>query len=134
MWDLSVFLRQKDINFFFQSQAVSNAGIRPVTYQNAPLLGQKVLPSNKKFFFKAKKGDKFDWKTTRNTSRWQIIQGLDTNIYCLAVELSEWISSFVKPLKVILTKHFVLIKQNRNFKCKYDDERFKRKIISSLGS
>ena len=55
------------------------------------------------------------------------------NIHCLAVELSEWISPFVKPLKVILTKRFVLIKQNRNFKRKYDDEQFKYKIISSLG-
>ena len=41
--------------------------------------------------------------------------------------------SFIKPLKVILTKRFVLIKQNRNFKRKYDDEQFKYKTISSLG-
>ena len=75
----------------------------------------------------------FDPKTTRNTSRSQPMQGLDTSIHCLAVELSEWISSFVKPLKVILTKRFVLIKQDRNFKRKYDDEQYKYKIISSLG-
>ena len=31
-------------------------------------------------------------------------------IHCLAVELSELISPFVKPLKVILTKRFVLIR------------------------
>ena len=65
-------------------------------------------------FFKVKKSDKFHPKTTRNTSRSQLIQGLDTNIHCLAVELSEWISPFVKPLKVIFTKCFVLIKQSRN--------------------
>ena len=40
--------------------------------------------------------------------------------------------SFIKPLKVILTKRFVLIKQNRNFKRKYDKQ-FKCKIISRLG-
>ena len=40
--------------------------------------------------------------------------------------------SFIKPLKVMLTKHFVLIKQNRNFKRKYDDKQFKYKIISIL--
>ena len=57
------------------------------------------------------------------------MQGLDTNIHCSAVELSQWISSFVKPSKVILTKRFVLIKQNRNFKRKYDDEQFKFKTI-----
>ena len=34
----------------------------------------------------------FGWKTTRNTSRSQLKQGLDTNIYSLAVELSERIS------------------------------------------
>ena len=55
------------------------------------------------------------------------MQGLHTNIHCLALELSEWISSFVKPLKVILTKRFV--KQNLNFKRKYEDEQFKYKII-----
>ena len=75
--------------------------------------------------------EKFDWKTTRNTSRSQLIQGLDRNIHCLAVELSEWMSSFIKPLKVILTKRFPLIKQNRNFKRKYDDNQFEYKIISS---
>ena len=42
--------------------------------------------------------------------------------------------SFIKPLKVIYTKRFVLIKQNRNFKLKYDDKQFKCKIISRLGS
>ena len=47
------------------------------------------------------------------------MEGLDTNIHCLAVEFSEWISPFVKPLKVILTKRFVSIKQSRNFKGKY---------------
>ena len=35
-----------------------------------------------------------------------------------------------KPLKVILTKRFVLIKQNRNFKRKNEDKQFKYKIIS----
>ena len=54
-------------------------------------------------------------------------------IHCLAVELSELISPFVKPLKVILTKRFVLIKQSQNFKRKYDDEQFKYKTSSSLG-
>ena len=49
------------------------------------------------------------------------------NIHCSAVELSEWISPFVKPLKVVLTK------QNCNFEGKYDDEQFKYKTISSLG-
>ena len=39
------------------------------------------------------------------------------------------LSSFIKPLKVILTKRFVLIKQNRNFKRNYDDKQFKYKII-----
>ena len=36
--------------------------------------------------------EKFDWKTTQNFSRSQLIQGLDTSIHCLAVELSERIS------------------------------------------
>ena len=84
-------------------------------------------------FFKVKKSDKFHPKTTRNTSRSQLIQGLDTNIHCLAVELSGWIPLFVKPLKVILTKRFVIIKQSQNFKRKYDDEQFKYKTSSSLG-
>ena len=60
------------------------------------------------------------------------MQGLDMNIYCLAVELSGWISLFVKLLKIILTR-FVLIKQSQNFKHKYNEEQFKYKIISSLG-
>ena len=55
----------------------------------------------------------FDPKTTRITSKSQLIQGLYTNIYRLAVELSEWISPFVKLSKVILTKRFVLIKQSK---------------------
>ena len=62
------------------------------------------------------------------------MQGLDTNMHCLAVELTGWISSFAKPLKVILTEHFLLIKENWNFKRKYDHEQFKYKIISRLGS
>ena len=41
--------------------------------------------------------------------------------------------SFVKPSKVILTNRFVLIKQNRNFKGKYDDKQLKYNIMSSLG-
>ena len=41
--------------------------------------------------------------------------------------------SFIKLLKVILTERFVLIKQNRNFKRKYNDKQFKCKIISRLG-
>ena len=40
---------------------------------------------------------------------------------------------FIKPLKVIITKRFVLIKQNRNFKLKYDDKQFKYKITPSFG-
>ena len=44
----------------------------------------------------------FDWKTTRNTSRSQPTQSLDTNIPCLAVELSEWIT------------YHLLIKHNLN--------------------
>ena len=39
---------------------------------------------------------------------------------------------FVKPLNVILTERFVLLKQNWNFKRKYDYKQFKSKIISSL--
>ena len=39
---------------------------------------------------------------------------------------------FVKLLNVILTELFVLIKQNLNFKRKYDYKQFKYKIISSL--
>ena len=39
---------------------------------------------------------------------------------------------FVKPLNVILTEPFVLIKQNWNFKRKYDYKQFKYKIISNL--
>ena len=39
---------------------------------------------------------------------------------------------FVKPLNVIITELFVLIKQNWNFKRKYDYKQFKYKIISSL--
>ena len=39
---------------------------------------------------------------------------------------------FVKPLNVILTELFVLIKQIWNFKRKYDNKQFKYKIISSL--
>ena len=35
----------------------------------------------------------------------------------------------MKPLKVILTKLFLLIQQNRNFKRKYDYEHFKYRII-----
>ena len=50
------------------------------------------------------------------------MQGIDTNIHYLAVELSGWIPLFVKPLKFILTKRFVIIKQSRDFKRKYDDE------------
>ena len=41
--------------------------------------------------------------------------------------------SFIKPLEAILSKSFVLIKKNRNFKRKYDDKQFKYKIISSFG-
>ena len=40
--------------------------------------------------------------------------------------------AFVKSLKAILTECFVLIKQNWNFKRKYDDKQIKYKIISSL--
>ena len=39
----------------------------------------------------------------------------------------------MKPLKVILAKRIVLIKQSLNFKRKYNDEKFKYKVISSLG-
>ena len=63
----------------------------------------------------------FHPKMTRNTSGLQLIQGLDTNIHCLAVELSGWIPLFTKPLKVILPKHFI-IKQSQTFKRKYDNE------------
>ena len=41
--------------------------------------------------------------------------------------------SFIKSLEVIFTHRFVLVKQNRNFKRKYDNKQFKYKIISSLG-
>ena len=41
--------------------------------------------------------------------------------------------SSVKPFQVILTKRFVLMKQNRNFKRKYDDKQFNYKQMSSLG-
>ena len=41
--------------------------------------------------------------------------------------------SFIKPLKFILTERFVLIKQNQNFKRKYDDKQFKYKIIFKFG-
>ena len=68
------------------------------------------MPSTKMSFFKVKKSDKFHPKTTRNTSRSQLIQGLDTNIHCLAVELSGWIPLFTKPLKVILSKYLVIIR------------------------
>ena len=47
--------------------------------------------------------ENFDWKMTRNTSRSQVIQGLDTNIHCLAVELSEWIT------------YHLLIKQSKSY-------------------
>ena len=40
---------------------------------------------------------------------------------------------FVKALKIILSKRFVIIKQSQTFKRKYDDEQFKWKTISSLG-
>ena len=33
----------------------------------------------------------FDPRTTRSTSRSQLIHGLDTNIHCLTEEGSEWI-------------------------------------------
>ena len=36
--------------------------------------------------------------------------------------------SFIKPFKIILTKRFVLIKFNRNFNHKYDDQQFKYKL------
>ena len=39
---------------------------------------------------------------------------------------------FVKPLNFILTELFVLIKQNWDFKRKYDYNQFKYKIISNL--
>ena len=84
-------------------------------------------------FFKVTKSDKFHPKTARNTSRSQLIPGLDTNIHCLAVELSGCIPLFTKLLKVILSKRLVIIKQNQTFKCKYDDKQFKYKTISSLG-
>ena len=74
--------------------------------------------------------EKFDWKTTQNTSRLQLIQGLDTNIHCLAVELD--LLPFIKPFKVILTKRFVLIKLNRNLKHEYDDKQFKYKLCRLL--
>ena len=38
--------------------------------------------------------------------------------------------SFIKPFKVILTKRFVLIKQNQNSIRKYDYKQFKYKIMS----
>ena len=66
-------------------------------------------------------------------SRSQLIEGLDMNIHCLAVEFSGWIPLFAKPLKVILSKRFVIIKQSQTFKLKYDDEQFEHKTISSLG-
>ena len=40
---------------------------------------------------------------------------------------------FIKLLKVSPTQRFVLIKENLNFKHKYDDKQFKCKIIFSLG-
>ena len=61
--------------------------------------------------------EKFDWKTTQNTSRSQQEQGLDTNIrrfFCNDFDRMDLLS-FIKPLNVILTKRFVLINQNRNF-------------------
>ena len=62
------------------------------------------------------------------------MQGLAMNIHPLiSSRIVRMDLLFIKPLKVILTKPFVLIKQNRNFKCKYDNKQFKRKIISSLG-
>ena len=61
------------------------------------------------------------------------IQSIDKNIHRLAVEIVEMDLLFIKSLKVILTKRFVLIKLNQNFKRKYDDKQFKYKIISSLG-
>ena len=81
-----------------------------VSYENALLLRQKVLPCTKMSFFKVKKSYKFHTKMTQNMSRLQLIPGLDTNIYCLAVELSGWIPLFAKSLKVILSKYFVTIK------------------------
>ena len=42
--------------------------------------------------------------------------------------------AFVKPLKIILTERFVLIKQSSNSKRKYHDKKFKYKIISILDS
>ena len=41
--------------------------------------------------------------------------------------------SFIKPLKIIITKRFVLIKKNRNFKRKYDDKQFKYKNNFQFG-
>ena len=70
-----------------------------------------MLPSTKVSSLKVKKSYKFHPKTTRNTSRSQLMQGLDTNIHCLGVELSGWNPLFVKTLKVILTKRFVMIKR-----------------------
>ena len=74
--------------------------------------------------------EKFDWKTTRNTSRSQLIQGLRTKkIHCLAVELSERISCHLLNHQwVILANRFVLMKQNRNFNDEYDDKQFKYKV------
>ena len=97
------------------------------------ILRRKVLPSTKVSYFKVKKSDKFHLKTARNTSRSLLMQGLDTNIHCLAVQLSGWIPIFVKPFKVILSKRFVIIKQSQTFKRKYDEEQLKYKTISSLG-
>ena len=78
------------------------------------------MPFAEVSFFKVKKSDKFHPKTT--LSRSQLMQGLDTNIHCLAEEFSEWIPLFVKPLKVILSKRFVTIKQSQTFKRKYDKQ------------
>ena len=83
--------------------------MRPVTYENSPLLRRKVLPSAKMSFFKVKKSDTFHPKLIRNTSRSELIQGHDANIHCLAVKLSGWIPLFAKPLKVILSKRLVII-------------------------
>ena len=41
--------------------------------------------------------------------------------------------SFINTLKIILTKRFVLIKQNRNFKPRYDDKQFKCKKNFQFG-
>ena len=111
LWDDVEFIKKKKISkTIFESWAVRNAGIRPVTFENIPILRRIAWLSNKNHSIKQNK--------------WKVWLENDSKYLKIATSTGSWyehplfsssivrmdLLSFIKPLKVILTKRFVLIK------------------------